>query len=337
MVAAACLANEPVTIDGSKRMRERPVAEGVELLRSLGASIDYVEDEGRLPVRVAPSERLVGGTVEVGRTASSQFISAIMLIAPWLRDGVRIVHHEPPTSASYLALTVDALRASGGRVRVERDASGTNRAIAVSPGMSSQQEVDIEPDASSAVYWWGAAALSPGTIVRVPGLGFDSAQPDVRMLDALAAAGAHVEHNGTGATVTGPERLAAIDWDASQFPDGSMALAAVLSRAHGRSRITGLHTLRVKETDRLAALAVELERLGCRTHIEGDDALVIDPGNSLGRTDPVTIATYNDHRMAMAFAMLGLIRGSVRIADPRCVEKSYPTFWRDLAHLIAGP
>lgn len=333
MIAAACLTDQPVLIDGSKRMRERPVAEGVELLRNLGADIEYVEADGRLPLRVNPSPNLAGGTIEVGRTASSQFLSALMLVAPWLANGVRIEHREPPTSASYLALTVDALRAVGAPVEVERDETGEPLAHIVAPGPLAARSLAIEPDASSAVYGWGAAALAAGLAVRVAGLSRDSAQPDVRILDALQAAGARVESDDSGTTVTGPSTLAPIDWDASQFPDGAMALAAVLSRADGRSRISGLHTLRVKETDRLAALAVELERLGCRTRIEGDDALIIEPGDALDRTDGVTIATYNDHRMAMAFAMLGLVRRGVRIADPRCVEKSYPTFWRDLAAL----
>lgn len=340
LLALATLAGGPVTIDGSERMRERPVDEGIALLRALGARIDgrRVGAAGsvveRLPVVVEPSERLAGGLVEVGRTASSQFLSALMLIAPTFVEALQLRYLEPPTSASYLDLTADAMTTVGAHVVALRSEGGELRGHRVRPGVVRPFDVTVEADASSAAYFAVAAALLPGAAVRLMGLPDRSVQPDLRLLDALASMGAGVGRSSESVDVTGHAGLRGIDCDASLFPDASLALAAACALASGPSRIRGLETLTVKESDRITALATELTRLGCRC-VATRDAIEIDPASRHDR--PVTIETYRDHRMAMSFAVLGLVRPGITIADPGCVAKSYPGFWSDLDGLRSQP
>ncbi|MDZ4830124.1 MAG: 3-phosphoshikimate 1-carboxyvinyltransferase [Phycisphaerae bacterium] len=335
MLALATLARGSVVIDGSERMRQRPVDEGVALLRRLGATIEATIIDGieRLPVTVRLSA-MRGRTLVVGQTASSQFISALLLIAPCLGTALMLRYREPPTSSSYLDLTVEAMQMFGITVGGERDARGGLSGHEVTPQVISARDVSVEVDASSAVYFAVAAAIVPGARVELLGKVPASRQPDWRLLDVLAAMGATVESRGDGATtsvvVRGPERLRAMKVNATLFPDASMALAIACACAAGTSVITGLKTLRVKETDRVAALAAELTKVGCEV-VATDDSLRITP--PAPRTDRVTIETYGDHRMAMSFAVLGLVRPGIEIVDPGCVAKSYPGFWSDFARL----
>ena len=335
MLAAACRAVEPVIVDGSPRMRERPIAEGVELLRTLGASIEYVEEEGRLPVRVdgRAREGMRGGRIRVGATASSQFISALMLLAPLLPEGLEIEYTTVPTSASYLALTRAALRDFGVEVR-DAGLLGPRR-DRIAPARLVGRALEVEPDASSAVYWMVAAALVPGSRVTVEGLASGSPQPDIGMLEVLERAGARwtSRRSPREVTVEGPAVLRGVSMSLAHMPDGAMAAAMLAARADGASELGGLHTLRVKESDRLAALANELGRVGCQAEVR-DDALRIRPERAGSRVPEAVIDTYRDHRVAMAFAVLGLARGGISIRDPGCVAKSYPGFWRDLFQVV---
>lgn len=331
MIAAACLASGPVLVDGSPRMRERPIAEGVEMLRALGAHIEYVEEEGRLPVRITPSREFTGGEIAVGRTASSQFISALLLIGPFLRDGVSVRYTDVPTSPGYIALTRLAMRQFGVEVR-DKQWLGP-RIDQVRPVRVEGRELEVEADASSAAYWLVAGAIVPDSRVRVEGLRPSSTQPDAGLVPLLERAGAEWTVKDGAIEVIGPERLRPLDEDLSGMPDGAMAVAILAACATGRSRLRGLETLRVKETDRLAALATELTRVGCEATADSA-SLVIHPHDGVRRD--VVIETYNDHRMAMAFAVLGLVRRGIAISDPGCVSKSYPGFWNDLAMVRAG-
>ena len=289
VLALATLAKASVVIDGSARMRERPVDEGIGLLRAIGASIEATTTNGveRLPVTVHPST-LRGGEVAVGQTASSQFISALLLIAPCLSESLVLRYDAPPTSAAYLDLTVSAMQSFGISVIGDRDASGILRGHRVAPQSIAPRYVVIEADASSAAYFAVAAAIIPGARVELIGFARDSRQPDLRLLDALASMGAAVERSADRVVVVGPERLRAISVNASQLPDASMALAMACACAQGTSTIRGLTTLRVKETDRITALATELSRVGCDVAAT-DDSLRITP--SAARTDSVTIST----------------------------------------------
>ncbi len=401
MIACACLAAQPVIVDGSKRMRERPIAEGVAMLRQLGAQIEYVEEEGRLPVRVTPSEKFHGGHLNVGQTASSQFISALLLIGSQLRDGITLSFTGHVTSASYVYLTTWTMEQWAIELEfVDADcsaaANGIQHAqIIVPPCAVAGGVYTVEPDASSCAYWHAAAAIHPGSRAVVPIQPLASNQPDRNVgLEIVTTFGGSFEFVlndaglATSSAVVGPAQLIGEnkEIDAAQMPDGAVALAVVCACAKTPVTIRGLHTLRVKETDRIAALANELGKVGCTVET-GADWITIHPhphavsddrreedtdsrgpknggigdgigGERLGdggsgggsgpslRSDmafqadpalvgkePVVIETYNDHRMAMAFAVLGLVRPGIAIRNPACVAKSYPTFWKDFAKL----
>ncbi|MFM7260307.1 MAG: 3-phosphoshikimate 1-carboxyvinyltransferase [bacterium] len=346
------------TIDGSARMRERPVAEGVDMLRALGARISYVEQEGRLPVRVEGGS-LRGGRLRVGRTASSQFASALMLVAPTLAEGLDLEFTEEPTSASYLQLSLAALAEARVQAEVEYRPvpvdsvdSGLAR-IRIAPQRIGGGAVSIEPDASSAVYPAAAAALVGGRVL-LEGLPRRSVQPDAFFLEDLALRGVRLEESGPDATPLGGSIRGLVvesrgvlrgrDADYSSAPDAAV-MAMVLAAACDRpSRFTGLRTLRVKESDRIAAVASGLRAIG-GTVETGEDWVLVHPLPSLGATgtalehasstvtdtDIVTVIdTVNDHRIAMAFAILGLRRPGIAIANPACVAKSWPGFWQML-------
>lgn len=339
MIAAACLAREPVVIDGSPRMRERPVAEGVQMLRGLGAKIEYVESEGRLPLRTLPSPAFRGGTLHIAPQQSSQFASALLLVAPNLDGGIELHLERPVTSESYFNMTVAFLAAVGARAvsMTRRGRNGGTEVIGrVDAARVAGFDHAVEPDASSATYWLAAAATGPrGSTVDVEGLGAASVQPDAAFRSVLADMGAEWDPpDGRTSTIRrGCAALTGIDVDMALMPDAALTLAAISALAGGPSRITGLHTLPTKECDRIAALATNLRRIGCTVEAS-TDSLAIDPATRHDR--PVTIETYNDHRMAMAFAALGLARPGLAIANPACVAKSYPGFWRDLDRLRAA-
>jgi len=331
MMAIASLARKPVIIDGSARMRQRPIAEGIELLRALGAKIEYVEEEGRLPVRVGGGRLPRGGKIEVGRTASSQFISAVLLLAPRLERGVDLfVNAESLTSPSYVELTLHALKKWGVPCDVFRNESGRITRVTVAHHDLSATVVPIEPDASSAVYFLGAAALVRDARVTIRGLPRLSRQPDAACLPAFVSMGAHEWSGPTGMGIEGTATLNGIDVDASRWPDGALCVAAVASLAKGRTRIRGLETLKVKESNRVQVLAEELTKMGCRIETT-ENSITIDPDFSSAK--PIVIDPRGDHRIAMTFAVIGLARPGITIADPTCVGKSYPNFWRDFATL----
>ncbi len=347
LTAAACFAGAPVTIDGDARMRLRPIGELVDQLRNLGAKIQYLGGSGCPPLRVEPTGvPLRGGELTVPTTLSSQFISALLMVGPLCDRGLTLTLTGPVTSASYIAMTVSLMRRYAVEARVEEE----GRRFEIARGGYGACDYLVEPDASSATYFLAAAAITPGASCTIEGLGKGSAQGDVGFADALARMGAGLVFGGDFITVTGrAEPLRGIDIDMSLMPDAALTLAAVACCAEGTTVLRGLRTLRVKETDRLAALQTELGKLGARATIEeedGDESLRIDPagasevlfqrGPGAASPRPVVIDTYDDHRLAMSFAVLGLRRPGIRIADPACVNKTYPEFWSHLESLRAA-
>ncbi|MCH8164039.1 MAG: 3-phosphoshikimate 1-carboxyvinyltransferase [Planctomycetes bacterium] len=339
MIAAACLAAEPVIVDASPRMRLRPIAEGIDMLRQLGAKIEYVDDDGRLPVRVVPSETFVGGEIDYRATVSSQFVSAVLLIATFLERGATFILHDEITSSRYVSLTESVVSQWGVVVTDQCYAESDGKRVSeprspelkIGPSDLRAREYAIEPDASSAAYWMVAVVILPHAKLYLPGMCRSSLQPDIEIVGVLDDLGVDVHEIESGFGIRAPQRLRrAIDVDAASMPDASIALAVVAYKSDKASRLTGLDTLRVKETDRIAALANELRRIGCTIETT-DDSIAIDP--STRHDKPVVIETYNDHRMAMAFAVLGLARPGISIKNPACVSKSYPTFWKDFAKL----
>ncbi|MCH8343208.1 MAG: 3-phosphoshikimate 1-carboxyvinyltransferase [Planctomycetes bacterium] len=334
MIAAACLAAEPVVVDASPRMRQRPIAEGIDMLRQLGAKIEYAEQEGRLPVRVVPSKDFVGGELEIGTTTSSQFVSALMLIAPFTERGVVLTYAQDPTSASYIELSRCVLGDWGIKHLAIRRFWRFGRVIAdrIDSRPPNRQEYTVEADASSAAYWLTAVAINLHTHMEIRGLGhpWSRSQPDIKFCLTVQNAGMYMEPWPWGIDAANLGVLKCPDCDAAGLPDASLAVAILAACSETSSTVTGLHTLRHKETDRIAALANELRRIGCTVETT-DDSITIDP--STRHDEPVVIETYNDHRMAMAFAVLGLARPGISIKNPACVSKSYPTFWKDFAKL----
>ncbi len=326
LTAACALADAPVMIDGNARMRQRPIAELVELLRSIGAKIEFVQGEGSLPLRVRPAA-LRGGEVAVGPTLSSQFISALLMMGPHMHEGLSLRATAALTSPGYVAMTLGCMDRFGATI----DATASLDRIDVAAGAYEGVDVNIEPDASSATYFLAAAALSPGSVCTIEGLGKGSLQPDVRFADALHEMGANLTFGRAFLTISGSEEpLRGIDLDCSLMPDAAMTLAVVAAFAQGETVLRGLSTLKHKETDRLAALQAELARLGAAVEIEDDELLVIEPAaDARQRRDEILIETYDDHRIAMAFSVAGLVRPGVCIADPGCVGKTYPGYWRD--------
>jgi 3-phosphoshikimate 1-carboxyvinyltransferase len=356
LAAAALLAprSTSIVIDGDPRMRERPIGELASALRTLGARVEWLGREGYPPLRVWGMSGEDGDVetttlpdeVAFGQTQSSQFISAVMLIAPWLRAGrglrVHVGGDGDITSESYIDMTAGLLRRVGSVVRDETRHGGSARTFAIGGAGLPGFVYDVEPDASGATYFLAAGALVPGLCVRVAGLAQSprSLQGDADFAGELATMGCIVTHDDgahPAMALRGPEGgLRAISTDLSNMPDTAMTLAVVCCFAHGVSEIRGLRTLRVKETDRLEALRVELSKIGARVEIitSGDEeGLRITPPAQMDDSR-VEFDTYKDHRMAMSLALVGLRRKSVWIRDPACVAKTYPTFWRQFGAMM---
>lgn len=341
LVAAAMLnpdPSSPITLDGNARMRERPIGELATLLGALGARVESLGVRGYPPLQIwgpstdAPAHQ---GVLEIGRTRSSQFVSALLLVAPWMGRGLALGFTDDITSESYIEMTTGLLSRLGARVQVDRAA----RTLTVGGGGLVGFDFDIEPDASGATYPWAMGAVVPGLCVRVPGLSHPSLQGDARFPSLLAAMGATVSSSPIATSVTGPSQLRAIDADLSLMPDAAMTLAAAACFAEGTTTIRGLRTLRDKETDRVEATRIELSKIGVdvRVGVGGDaDALVITPprgGVCAERAERVEFETYDDHRMAMSLSLVALRRPNTWIRDPACVAKTYPGYWAELSRL----
>jgi len=347
LAAAAWLSPHPITIDGTPRMRERPIGELGELLSQLDCFITYPANQGFPPVTINPPSSGPAGarTLAIGPTQSGQFISALLLAAAFIPGGLTLTAKSGWTSASYVRMTLALLAKLGASVQ----ASEGLRVLRVQPpaGRSGLAgfTLEIEPDASGATYAWAAGALVPGLTVHVPGLTLgsttkaDSLQGDTDFARILEAMGARVLATETGISLSAPTtKLQGIDADMSDMPDAAMTLAVVASQANSPTTVRGVRTLRVKETDRIAALTNELAKVGTRVEwpLDGDtDSMRVHPGTDPGT--PVSFATYDDHRMAMATSLVGLVRPGVTILDPGCVAKTYPTYWDDFAKVLGVP
>jgi 3-phosphoshikimate 1-carboxyvinyltransferase len=331
LTALVALGTGEYVLDGVGRMRERPIGELVRVLKDLGVRSEYEMREGYPPVRVR-AHGLPGGLMTYGAAQSSQFLSAVLQVAPYAKHEVRVALEGRQTSWPYVAMTMKLMDEFGVMVELVRDPmTGEPREIIVPKGRYTAGRYDVEPDASNATYFLAAAALHPGSKVTVEGLGKGSLQGDVGFADVLHQMGAGLVFGRDFITVTGTKRLEGIEVDLSAMPDTAQTLAVTALFAEGETRITGLHTLRVKETDRLAAVATELRKFGAGVEIEGDDALVITPPAVVR---PATVDTYDDHRMAMSFALAGTRTAGVVINDPGCTAKTYPEYFEDLERVV---
>jgi len=324
LTAAAALADGAVVIDGNARMRARPIEDLVNALRALGVRIEVLGRNGCPPLRVHGGS-LPGGRAEIDARRSSQYVTAVLIAAPYARADVELAFTGGIlVSRPYVELTLAVMRAFGAEV----DWSGP-AALRVKAGRGYRgRTYAIEPDASAAVYPFCAAAISGGR-VRVEGIPSGSLQADLAVLDVLAAMGCAVTRGADFVELRGPVgRLRGVSVDMNDMPDAALAVAVVAAFAGGPSELRNIANLRIKETDRLAALESELRKLGAQATASAD-ALAIEPGRLRG----AEIETYDDHRMAMAFALAGLRVPGVRIRDPGCVRKTWPGYFEMLESL----
>ncbi len=319
LTAAATLAAGPTTLDGTARMRERPIEDLAAALRALGAPVEVLGRGGCPPLRVAGGG-LPGGRARIDARRSSQYVSGVLLAAPCAARDVELEFVEGAVaSRAFLELTADVMRSFGATVELGPGGARVRAAPYASRAYA------VEPDAQSAVYPLAAAAIAGGR-VRALGQPPDSRQTDLRVLEVFERMGCRVARGPEGIELQGPAGpLRAVDVDMNEIPDAVLALAVVALFADGPSTIRNIAHLRIKESDRLAALESELRKLGARAEA-GPDALCIEPGPLRG----ARIATYDDHRMAMAFALAGLRVPGVRIEDPACVAKTWPGYFEML-------
>ncbi len=324
LTVAAALADGPVVIDGNPRMRERPIEDLARALVALGVPVEILGRDGCPPVRVAGGG-LAGGEVAVDASRSSQYVSALLLSAPYAaKDLILRFAGGTLVSRPYVELTLQVMRAFGAE-------AGWNEAGGVTVRAGRRYEgrtFAVEPDASAAAYPFCAAAIAGGR-VRVEGIPPHSMQADFGLLEILERMGCRIRRGADFAEVEGPSGpLHGIDLDMNDLPDAVLALAVVALFAEGETRIRNVANLRIKETDRLAALEAELRKLGADARTT-EDSLTVTPGPPRG----AEIETYDDHRMAMAFALAGLRIPGVVILNPACVSKTWPGYFSVLEGL----
>lgn len=323
LTAALCLQAQDVTLTGEPRMKERPIGHLVDALRQGGAQIDYLEQEHYPPLRLRGGYQ--GGDITVDGSVSSQFLTALLMMAPLAPQDSRIRIKGELVSRPYIAITLALMKSFGITVRHDNYQVFylTGNGVYRSPG-----DYRVEGDASSASYFLAAAAIRGGT-VRVTGIGRHSVQGDIRFADVLESMGATLRW-GDDYIECSRATLHAVDMDMNHIPDAAMTIATTaLFASGGTTTLRNIANWRVKETDRLTAMATELRKVGA-TVIEGEDYLSVTPPAKL---TAARIGTYNDHRMAMCFALVALSDTPVTILNPQCTHKTFPDFFARLAAL----
>ena len=330
LTAALALSGGDYRLSGVPRMHERPIGDLVDALRQLGADIRYLGNEGFPPLEIHPAAIRPGGRVTVRGEASSQFLTALLLALPTTGAGATVEVAGELISKPYVEITLNLMARFG--VDVERDGWRAFR-IPAGARYRSPGTVFVEGDASAASYFLAAGAIAGGP-VRVEGVGRDSIQGDVRFAEALAAMGAQVSMGPNWIEARAPAggRLKAIDLDCNHIPDAAMTLAVAALFAEGTTRLRNIASWRVKETDRLAAMAAELRKLGATVE-EGGDFIAVSGRPTF--IPGVSIDTYDDHRMAMCLSLACLGGVPLRINDPQCVNKTFPDYFERFAGLLA--
>jgi 3-phosphoshikimate 1-carboxyvinyltransferase len=325
LLALCALSQAVVRFDGVAAMHRRPMGDLLELLAAQGARITCHGAPGCLPLTLSGAG-LPGGDLALDPSRSSQQVSAALMAAPYARSDTMLTLTGPIVSEPYIAMTIALMQQWGvvvDRPKPERLHVRAGQTYRAQPAFA------VEPDASSASYFFAAAAATGGA-VTVRGLSRAALQGDVGFVDALAAMGAAVEEGPQGLTVRGPARLSGATLDMNAISDTAPTLAAIASGASGPVVITGVEHMRWKETDRIAAMTTELRRMGGDVE-ERRDGFLIRPA----RLYRAQVATYDDHRMAMSLAIAGLANAGVDIEDPACTAKTFPGFFAGLADLRA--
>ena len=322
LTAYVSLGHGRFVIDGDPPMRHgRPIADLLDALRKLGVSARTQFENGHLPV-IIEADGLAGGETQLDVSKSSQFLTALLLIAPYAKTGIEIEVLGNRTMP-YIDITRSVMAAFGVQIISE-----DYKLFRIEGGQQYQPQVyNIEPDASNASYFFAAAALTGGR-VTVEHLNLDSAQGDLEFLYILEQMGCQTTVSATGITVTGPRQLKGIDVDMRKISDTSLTLAAIAPFADRKVTIRNIEHTRWQETDRIHAMVTELRKLGVPV-IEHQDGLEISPAP----IKPAAIDTYEDHRVAMAFSLVGLKASGIRINDPECVSKTFPDYFKVLQSL----
>ena len=322
----ACLPGADVTLDGSERMRQRPIAILVDALRALGADIDYAGAEGFPPLRIR-GRMLEGGSLELDASVSSQYISALLMVAPTMQRGLELRLRGNVVSTPYIYMTLNLMARAG----VDAEFDENTMTVRVPYGVYRPDPLPVEADWSAASYWFEIAAVSTEPVTLL-GLREKSLQGDsaVRRLFKVTGLESEFDRAGELHLQLTPDAGARLEVDFTDTPDLAQTMAVTCCLLSLPFRFTGLQSLRIKETDRLAAMQMELSKLGFIVDVE-------DPGTLLWRgarfnagEEPEPIATYNDHRMAMSFAPAALFYPGLQINNAEVVSKSYPRFWSDL-------
>lgn len=323
LAGLAVLCGGPCVLTGSPRMQERPMQELLDALVQIDVNATSLNANGCPPVRITGGTTR-GGRVRIDCSKSSQFLSALMLIAPRLDDGLHIAVSDGPVSKPYIDLTIEVMTDFG--IVLQRE----GYEIFKIPGDQTYcaEQYRVEPDCSQAGYFWAAGAIG-GRAVKVLGTRRQTRQGDIRLLDLLEEMGCRILEEPDGITVRG-DRLQGITADMSDIPDLVPTMAVVAAFAEGRTTIQNVSHLKVKESDRLGAVVAELHRTGVNAGTDGQDLWIQG-----GTPHAADIRTYDDHRIAMSFALTGIRTQGIRIQNPQCVEKSFPDFWQMFDRLFA--
>ena len=325
LTAALTLGHGRFVLDGIERMRERPIQDLLDGLNQLGAQVRSINNSGCPPVEII-ANGLPGGVTKLSGAISSQYLSAILLTSPYAQTPVEIRIKDHLVSIPYVEMTIRLMNRFGVNVDVSEDFKSFH--INAPQSYKSPKTYFVEGDASSASYFLAGAAITGGT-VTVIGCGTDSLQGDAQFAKIMEMMGAEVQWEANQITVRGFGNLKGIDVDMNEMPDAAMTLAVAALFAKGTTAIRNIYNWRLKETERLKAVSSELKKLGATVE-EGEDYIIIEPPEKLLSAE---IATYDDHRMAMAFSLAACGEVPITILDPSCVSKTFPDYFDQLSKL----
>jgi 3-phosphoshikimate 1-carboxyvinyltransferase len=327
LTAALALAGGEYTLSGVPRMHERPIGDLVEALKQAGAAIQYLGNDGFPPLKITPPQIDVSKPIKIRGDVSSQFLTALLMALPLTKQQATIEVVGELISKPYIEITLNLMAKFG--VQVERN-GWQSFTIPANSHYSSPKEIFVEGDASSASYFLAAGVIAGN--VSVAGLGKDSIQGDVRFADALALMGGNISYGDNHITASKAVSISTIDLDCNHIPDAAMTLAIIALFAKGTSTLRNIASWRVKETDRISAMATELRKVGAIVE-EGADYISITPPEKL--TPNAVIDTYDDHRMAMCFSLVSLGGVPITINDPNCVAKTFPNYFAEFKKLVS--
>jgi 3-phosphoshikimate 1-carboxyvinyltransferase len=323
LTAYTAISGHKKIITGSSRMKERPIKLLVDALRDLGASIEYLENEGFPPIQINGFDSKKGSNkIEIRGDVSSQYISALLLVSPSLPNGIELTLTGKIGSKPYIQMTLNQMTHFGAKY------SWVGNVITVFPTSYHQNQYTIESDWSGASYWYSMVALAKEAKVELLGLREISSQGDSVLVQLMEKLGVKSTFTKDGVVLEKTLHQDSIEWDFTHCPDIAQTISVICAAKGISAYLTGLESLRIKETDRIEAIKNELAKFGVPVEIEGDEAIKISNPKFVMQS-AVAVATYKDHRMAMSYAPLALLN-NVKIENPEVVIKSYPDFWRDL-------